>query len=228
MSSQAPITSSTNSTSSNRSNNTRNGSRRSGNNDSRRLGSQTSFKGSIEKMNGHIFTHVISPNNQYHDYNRTVQEVRTYAAQEVKSPSLFTSLFGPEPTSPTSVTPTRLSTDEMKDEFLRWEYKEALKDHKAEVKDILDDQTKIYECILGQCTEQLKAKLQSLDKFEEKSAAKDCAWLLRSIKSIHSAARETSPFSLVGLHVMHPRHPSATHTAGHDLAVWSNCARTDS
>ena len=136
-------------------------------------------------MNGHIFSHIISPTNPKQDYNRTVQELRTFSAQETSSPSLFTSLFEPDPVPPVAVEPRRPNKEELEDTLTLWTYQEDLKEYRSKRKHINDGQTKIYECILGQCTEQLKAKLQGLPEFEDRSAAKDCAWLLKHIKNIH-------------------------------------------
>ena len=119
-------------------------------------------------MNGHIFSHAISPNNPWQDYNRTVhQELRTFSAQETTSLSLFTSLFEPDPTPPVAAEPKRPSKQELEDALtLCWTYQDKdMKEYRrSKKKNTSDGQTKIYKGILSrsQCTEQLKAKLQGL------------------------------------------------------------------
>jgi len=140
------------------------------------------FAGLVAKMNGHIFTLSMSSNPK-HDYHCTVAELRGFAVQECDSPNLLKPLFKANPERPVATEPDRPTnmTDELRKMFYMEDYKEYRKQQIA----IRNSETKLYECILGQCTEQLKAKLKGMDEFEEKDKDKDCAWLLKSIKKLH-------------------------------------------
>ncbi len=142
----------------------------------------TTFAGSVGKMNGHIFTLSMSSNPK-HDYHRTVAELRGFAAQECDSPNLLKPLFKSNPERPVAVEPERPTN--MTDELTKMFYMEDYKEYRKQQIAIKNSETKLYECILGQCTEQLKAKLKGMEEFEEKDEDKDCAWLLKAIKKLH-------------------------------------------
>ena len=133
-------------------------------------------------MNGYVFTLNMSSNPK-HDYHRTVAELRGFAAQECDSPDLLKSLFKTNPVRPVALEPKK-PTD-LTDELIKMFYVEDYKEYRKQKVAIKNSETKLYECILGQCTEQLKAKLKGLSEFEEKDEDKDCAWLLKSIKKLH-------------------------------------------
>jgi hypothetical protein len=54
----------------------------------------------------------------------------------------------------------------------------------------------IYAIVWGQCSPMMKSKIESLDDFSDKSATRDCAWLLEEIQGIthRLKARETSSY----------------------------------
>ena len=178
----------TNNNTNNRRNNANNGGRR----NQRRAGRggqqgvvtpNTSFKGSEPRMNQQIFT-VKMDGNPKHDFNKTLNELKGFAAQECESPKLFMPLFGNDPVSPTTTAPTPpndIDTNRVSYAM----HIEDLKDHRRELRSIKDGEVKIFECIMGQCEEPLKAKLKGLDEFEAKENDKDCAWLIKQIKLIH-------------------------------------------
>ena len=85
-------------------NNNRRNNRRNGGTSQQGQNTST-FKGSITKMNGHIFT-LKMDSNPKHEYNRTLKELQGYVAQECESPNLFMSLFSKDPVSPTVTAPT--------------------------------------------------------------------------------------------------------------------------
>ena len=57
---------------------------------------------------------------------------------------------------------------------------------------------KIFQCIIAQCTDKSKAKIQCLSEYEVKKRGKDCAWLLEEIKKIHFKSEDRKdPFMLM-------------------------------
>ena len=160
-------------------------------------------------MNGYIFTLNMS-NNPKHEFNRTLKELQGYAAQECDSPNLFMPLFGKDPTSPAIITPTE-PNDVATSDISKALYIDDLKEYRREMKRIKNGEVKLFECIMGQCEEQLKAKLKGLVDFEQKDMAKDCAWLLKEIKKLHFKFEEKKdPF----MNLVNAKHQLMTHYQG--------------
>jgi hypothetical protein len=174
----------------------------------------TSFKGSIPKMNGYVFT-LNMDNNPKHEYNRTLKELQGYAAQECDSPNLFMPLFRKDPVSPTIVTPTE-PDDVATNDISKAMYIDDLKECKRAPKRIKDGEVKLFECIIGQCEEPLKAKLKGLENFEQKDLVKDCAWLLKEIKKLHFKFEEKKdPF----MNLVDAKHQLMTQYQGRNEAL---------
>ena len=119
-------------------------------------------------MNAYIFASTTTPNNSKTDYNRTIEELKVYTSQNCESLELMASIFESDPASPMATMPTDLTDEEKKDEFKRALYMEDLKEYKRNERKIMSGNTKIFQCIIGQCTEELKAKIQCLNDYEKK------------------------------------------------------------
>ena len=160
------------------------GNRRNNNRNNHRNNQGTNYKGEIADMNGYIFT--TSPStNAKHDYNKTLDALKTYVTQKCKLPELYMSLFDSTPTNPTADKPKDLDPKDHDTAYKVSLYMVEYKEYTENARELRNGLLTIFQCVWGQSTEPLRSKLRALEDFDEKRKNNDCAWLLKEIKSLH-------------------------------------------
>ena len=153
--------------------------------DNNRTNHQPKFKGAIDGMNGHIF-------GCFEEHGDRRQHIKTMAALQQYTSKLphsedFQSLFKTPPTFPELVEPTdpvptppatKLSTVQT------LIFQEEIKQFVACRLQLRSNLVALWNTIIGQCTDTMKAKLESLPTFEKNATDRQCAWLLTTILSI--------------------------------------------
>ena len=144
-----------------------------------------SFKGSIEKMNGHVFqTYGEQPKRG--EFQRTLDELKiycstTYIQEAVLLEPLFERLENPVLEKPTKPVYSQDSEEKSLEEDI---YKEEIKVYvkaRASLKNTLHS---LFSVIWGQCSQVLKNKLESKSEYEDIKANSDVSGLLKLIKTI--------------------------------------------
>lgn len=177
------------------------GNDRSNNNQGRRSNTsagttnRTNFKGDIAEMNGYIFTAATSLNPK-HDYTKTLEALKTYVTQKCKRPEELMPLFENTPRNPEATKPEELSEEEQESKYKVGLYFRSLTDYTEADNAIKNGKLLIYQCVWGQCTEQMKSKLKGFENYENALTTRDCAWLLQKIKSIHYKFEDKKDSSL--------------------------------
>ncbi len=135
-------------------------------------------------MYGYIFS-TQSSTNPKHNFVVTMEALKMYVTKECKKPEDCMCLFEDTPTNPEAVEPAEASEKEQADAFKLKMFFHKNEDYKESKKAIVSGRLKIYQCILGQCTEKMKGKLDGVDEFETKTSEHDCAWILSKIRGFH-------------------------------------------
>jgi hypothetical protein len=140
------------------------------------------FKGDMPDMNDHVYQ-TFNESDDKRQFGTTTEALGRWISMHTKNSGglmvLHTDLMDlviekPEPTDPA------LASDLL--EQLLW--KEGAKDYITRRRSLVDNLCPVYSVIWGQCSRTMKAKLMSMDKYEVKSRACECVWLLRQIKAI--------------------------------------------
>jgi hypothetical protein len=152
------------------------------NGDNPRPARATTFKGETEGMNGHTFG-CFDEQGDKRQFVKTMEALAQYARKTYKFSEDFSSLFLAEPSTPRLDKPNpppkedRTETDDLI-------FREEIKQYVTRCSALKGNLAAIWSVAIGQCTDTMKAKLESLKDFDEKHAASDCHWLLKSILSI--------------------------------------------
>jgi len=139
------------------------------------------FKGNTAGMNGHVFQ-CFNERDDKKQFAKTVEILGEYMAKNLKFPGDLAPLTR-DLTLSFIPRPQHLDDDE-RDPLTIAIWKKNVDSYCVRV-DYLESNLKtIFAVIYGQCSESMKAKLKSLDNFEEKERACDCVWILMAIKGI--------------------------------------------
>ena len=133
-------------------------------------------------MNGHTFG-CFDEHGDKRQYVRTVEALEQYAQKTYQFSRDFAPLFTTEPTMPRLEKPIPLPKDK-RDETDELIFREEVKQFVNQVAALKGNLAAIWSVAIDQCTETMKAKLESLKEYKEKHTASDCDWLLKSILSI--------------------------------------------
>jgi hypothetical protein len=143
---------------------------------------KSSFKGNTTDMNGHVFqVHSERPDPQ--QFDKTVEALGEYAAKNIKHFGdlipFFKNLERPKLTPIGDPTAAEEASKSLKRD---WENR---CDRNFKRDTAIDDNLKaLYSIAWGQCSEAMKAKLQSHDDFTSMDLQADSVWLLKEIRAI--------------------------------------------
>lgn len=150
------------------------------------------FKGNTKEMNGHVFqvhNECVDPRQ----FDKTMEALNEYAMKTYDLPgdllTFFKDLSVPTiprvPNLPKEITDsTGAIVQSGPDDFDLRVWKNAVDDYCKRSAKIHQNLVSLYAVAWGQCSEAMKAKLQSHDLFIEKDQVADCSWLLKEIKAI--------------------------------------------
>jgi len=132
-------------------------------------------------MNGHVFQ-CFNERDDKKQFSKTVEILGEYVAKNLKYPGDLMPLTK-HLTLPTVPRPAHLDANEQ-DPLTIAIWKKSVDSYCAWVHYLESNLKTIFVVFYGQCSKSMKAKLKSLDKYEEKDRNCDCVWLLMAIKSI--------------------------------------------
>lgn len=142
----------------------------------------TVFKGNTDAMNGHVFQ-CQKETQDKSAYLKTVEALGEYISKTLDYPRDITGLCK-NFTVPVLTEPADLSEDERKSETKKLIWKTQVinfvKRQETQEKNV----QVIFSVIWGQCSPTMQSKLQSLDEYDSRSEAHDCAWILQEIKGV--------------------------------------------
>jgi hypothetical protein len=142
---------------------------------------KTSFKGATEGMNGHIFGCFDEQGNK-RQYAKTMEALAQYANKTYKFSEDFTSLFHPTPSTPSVTRPTAPTSQDVVDDLI---FKEEIKQYVLRCSILKGNLCALWSVTIGQCTQAMKDKLESIKEFDAKRNNNDCIWLFESILGIN-------------------------------------------
>jgi hypothetical protein len=133
-------------------------------------------------MNRHTFS-CFDEHGDKRQYVRTVEALEQFTKKMYKFSDDFASLYAFEPSMPQLDKP-KPPLKENRDEADELIFKEEIKQYVNCCAVLKDNLAAIWSVAIGQCTKTMKAKLESLQEYEQKHTGYDCNWLLKSILSI--------------------------------------------
>ena len=140
-----------------------------------------SFKGAMEGMNGHIFG-CFDEQGGKRQYAKTMEALLQYANKTYNFLEDFTSLFSPTPSTPSVARPTAPASQDVVDDLI---IIEEVKQYVMCCSILKGNLCAIGSVAIGQCTQSMKDKLESIKEFESKRSHNICIWLFQSILSIN-------------------------------------------
>ena len=146
----------------------------------------TGFKGTTAEMNGHVFE-CYDEQTDRRQYAKTVEAFENYVKKTLKFSEDLSPLFAtdsklPEIEKPAKPGKTADGKDPDEADIEIW--KEEVKEMNKRKRVLRSNLSAMHAIIWGQCSEAMKARLKSLDEYEERTAADDCKWLLSNIQAI--------------------------------------------
>ena len=144
------------------------------------------FKGSVEKMNGHVFQ-TYGEQSKRGEFQRTLEELQiycstTYVQEAGLLEPLFSKLENPSLNKPTKPT---YNEEESLDKDLEEDiYKEEIKAFVKTRSSLRSTLHSLFNVIWGQCSPLLKGKLESKDEYKDIKEKKDVAGLLKLVKTV--------------------------------------------
>ena len=142
----------------------------------------TDFKGDMSEMNGHIFQ-TFQESQDHQQFVKTLEALGHYINKNMKYGSGLTVLYK-SLEQPKIVKPSAAGLDLDNDAADKIEWAETYKGYISRRRELEDNLQRVYTVAWGQCSEPMKSKLMSLEKFPECNSTCDCVWLLRSIRAI--------------------------------------------
>ena len=133
-------------------------------------------------MNGHTFG-CFDEQGDKRQYVKTIEALEQYTRKTYKFSEDFASLFAHTPSTPTVTKPIPIPKVE-RDETDELIFKEEVKQYVGRCTALKGNLAAIWSVTIGQCTETMKAKLESSNEYDARHRANDCHWLLKSILSI--------------------------------------------
>ena len=132
-------------------------------------------------MNGNVFEcfHEQSDRKQF---TKTVEALDEYGKKNLRYSEDLSSLFGDTIVLPTIPEPDDLVANATQTQTLIWN--EEVKEYVKRARALRGNLATIYAVSWGQSSEAMKAKLKSLDDYETRRDANDCAWLLTQIRAV--------------------------------------------
>ena len=143
------------------------------------------FKGSVEKMNGHVFR-TYGEQAKRGEFQRTLEELKVYCSTTyIQDAGLLEPLFS-KLENPILLRPPKPTYSEDNEEKSLEEeiYKEEIKVYvktKVSLKNTLHS---LFSVIWGQCSQLLRSKLESKSEYEGIKENNDVSGLLKLIKTV--------------------------------------------
>ena len=149
------------------------------NNDSRR---KPTFKGMVDELRSNVFVCPQEDPDKTQDYRKIMEAIEAYMYRELTDPEDMICVLKGEK-------PKKLVTPELLDmkglgEGEKIVREEEIKDGVKRDRAIHNNVCKAYNILWNQCTEAMQAELKGDASYNSNSAAFDCVWLVKSIKSI--------------------------------------------
>jgi hypothetical protein len=132
-------------------------------------------------MNGHVFERYDESGDRT-QFVKTLAALKAFAAKNLQPPEDLKKLFGDTIEQPEVPEPDDLPKEATKKEEFLW--KTAMKEYSDRRKNLRSNLHTLYSVIWGQCSENVKTKIRSLDDYESKTQTDDCVWLLQEIKGV--------------------------------------------
>jgi hypothetical protein len=132
-------------------------------------------------MNGHVFE-CYDESGDRTQFSKTLEALKEYAAKHCDRPNDLKPMFEENMTLPKIPEPGDLPEDAKKKEEFLWQT--AMKSYSARKEDLDSNLNSLYSVIWGQCSENMKTKIRSINEYTEKTKQDDCVWLLSQIKSV--------------------------------------------
>ena len=132
-------------------------------------------------MNGHVFE-CYDEQTDRRQYTKTVEALMEYAKKNLKCAEDLKPLFATEMKTPTLAKPTKPGATADEVDLAIWN--EEVRDHAQRKRVLRGNLAAIQAVIWGQCSEAMKAKIKSLDGYENSMADDDCEWMLKNIKAV--------------------------------------------
>ena len=152
------------------------------------------YKGSVEGMNGHVFQ-TYAEQSKRGEFQRTLDELQVYCSTTyVQEAGLLEPLFS-RLENPTLDRPLRpiFSTDEDLNNIEEEIYKEELKAYVRTKNSLKATLHSLFNVVWGQCSMNLRSKLESKNEFKDIRENKDVGGLLKQIKAVvHQFETHTS------------------------------------
>ena len=143
--------------------------------------SRTVFKGANDDMHGNIFGFSEDQCDRRH-FTKTVTALQQ-VANKLPNSAHFQTLFKTTPALPIIAEP-KAPPVAKRTEVQELIFKEEITQYVRSRSQLTSNLVAIWTIIMGQCTDTMKAKLESMSDFDDKETARDCAWLLATILTI--------------------------------------------
>ena len=140
------------------------------------------FRGDTEGMNGHVFQ-TFQESRDRRQFLKTMEALGHYINKNMKFGSDLTVLYK-HLRLPTIAKPSADGLDLVNNPADKIEWAETYKIYVSRRRELEDNLRNVYAVAWGQCSEPMKAKLQSFAEFEDKDGVCDCVWLLTSIRAV--------------------------------------------
>jgi hypothetical protein len=142
----------------------------------------SNFKGATDGMNGHTFG-CYDEQGDKRQFVKTLEALAQHARKTYKFSEDFASLFATESSAPSVEKPVPIP-ESKRDETDELIFKEEIKQYVTRCSTLKGNLAAIWSVAIGQCTETMKAKLESMHEYDERQRTSDCHWLLKSILAI--------------------------------------------
>lgn len=141
--------------------------------------STDSFRGDHEDLQGHVYTYDSAA--RANQYDRTTEKISQWAKKELSFPmDVWRAIFELEEPNTDTWKP-KLPKDAA-DEYGKAIFAEEIKEYMLRKRTYNNNKSKMFTVILGQCSEAMKAKLESEDNWKTVYTDHDMVKLLKSIK----------------------------------------------
>jgi hypothetical protein len=141
----------------------------------------TVFVGNTEDMNGHVFQ-CFNESADPNQFEKTVKVLGEYAAKKFKHAGdlepLFRDLSMPTVEQPTEIDERTATKADIK------VYDKELDIYVIRKTKLKDNVKALYAVAWGQCSDAMKAKIKTSDKYEEERDANNISWLLKEIRGV--------------------------------------------
>ena len=132
-------------------------------------------------MNGHVFE-CFDEQRDRKQFKKTLEALDEYAKKSVRYPEDLAPLFTDTIKTPMLDEPEELESTASKLEELIWN--EQVKEFVKRSRELRSNLATMYAVAWGQCSPAMRAKIKSLDGYEERMSGNDCAWLLQQVRAV--------------------------------------------